>query len=215
MRAFIGKVREPDGSYQESLFVVDMPADVDITTADSGSATRFPTPPKGVTIRRLTHTRAEGIVRGTIAGDRIAYYGEAEDGTRQVFVIPSDGSDKAPDLAKRPVQVTHLPKGAGPGLRWHPSGDAVVCTSDRGIVAVCVKPGPDFGKAVVLTPHGDGTPRDQLVFSPDGALLAYNKIVETKDAAGKVVKNYRGQDLCQIFLLPFNEDCFRATAKSH
>src|SRR6185503_5257820 len=33
MRAFIGKVREADGTYQESLFMVDVPADVDITTA--------------------------------------------------------------------------------------------------------------------------------------------------------------------------------------
>ena len=89
MRAFIGKVREPDGSYQESLFVVDVPADVDITTADSGSATRFPSPPKGVNIRRLTHTKAEGIVRGTVEGDRIAYYAPVADGTTQVFIVPS------------------------------------------------------------------------------------------------------------------------------
>jgi len=215
MRAFIGKVREPDGSYQQSLFAVDIPADVDITSADSGSGTRFPRPPKGTTIRRLTHTHAEGIVRGTAAGDRIAYYGESADGTPQVFVIPFDGSDQSPNPAKRPMQVTHLPKGAGPGLRWHPLGNAVVCTSNGGIVAVCVKSGSDFGKTVLLTPQDDGGPRDQLVFSPDGALLAYNRIMETKDLTGKVVKNYRGKDLCQIFLLPFSEDCFQGTAKSH
>jgi hypothetical protein len=210
MHAFIGKVREPDGSYKESLFVVDVPADVDITSADSGSQTRFPTPPKGTKIRRLTHTRAEGIVRGTVAGERIAYYGESADGTWQVFIIPSDGSDQSPNPAKRPMQVTHLPKGAGPGLRWHPSGNVVVCTSNGGIVAVCVKAGPDFCKTVFLTPQGDGAPRDQLVCSPDGALLAYNRIVETKDPTGKVAKNYRGLDLCQIFLLPFDQDCFQA-----
>jgi hypothetical protein len=148
-----------------------------------------------------------------VSGDQITYYGESPDGTRQVFIIPSDGSDESPNPAKRPVQVTHLPKGAGPGLRWHPSGHAVVCTSNGGIVAVCVKVGSDFGKTVSLTPQGDGAPRDQLVFSPDGALLAYNRIVETRDPKGKVVKNYRGQDLCQMFLLPFDEDCFRA--RSH
>ena len=42
MRGFIGKVKEEDGSYTDSLFVVDVPANVDITTANSGSATRFP-----------------------------------------------------------------------------------------------------------------------------------------------------------------------------
>src|SRR5215831_9355554 len=97
MRAFIGKVREADGTYQESLFIVDIPAEVDITTADSGSSRRFPTPPRGVKIRRLTHSRAEGIVRGTSAGDRIAYYAQATDGTRQIFTIPSGGSDQATD----------------------------------------------------------------------------------------------------------------------
>jgi hypothetical protein len=77
-----------------------------------------------------------------------------------------------------------------------------------------VKPGSDFGKTVFLTPQGDGAPRDQLVLSPDGARLAYNRIVETRDNSGKIVKNYRGQDLCQIFLLPFNENCFQVRAKS-
>lgn len=215
MRGFIGRVRELDGSYQESLFVVDVPANVDITTADSGSATRFPSPPKGVAVRRLTHKRAEGIVRGTVTDDRIAYYGGAADGTRQVFVIPSDGSDESTNPAKRPVQVTHLAKGAGPGLRWHPSGDCVLCTSNGGIVAVYVRPGSDFGKMVFLTAQGDGAPRDQLVLSPDGTLLAYNRIVETRDNTGQIVKNYCGRDLCQIFLLPFSENCFQEPEKSH
>ena len=79
MRAFIGKVRAADGeAYEQSLFVVDVPADVDITTADSGSATRFPSPPKDVRVRRLTHTWAEGNVRGAYQGDRIAYFARAD-----------------------------------------------------------------------------------------------------------------------------------------
>jgi len=208
MRAFIGKVREPDGTYQESLFVVDVPASVDITTADSGSSARFPTPPKGVKVRRVTHARAEGIARGTIAGDRIAYYAEATDGTRQVFVVPSNGSDQALNPAKRPVQVTHLPHGAGPGLRWHPSRNSIVCSSNGGIVTACVKPGPAFGKTVFLTPQGDGPPRDQLVLSPDGKLLAYDRAVPTTDERGEAVKSYRGLDPCQIFVLPIVEDGF-------
>lgn len=206
MRGFIGKVREPDGSYQESLFVADVPPDVDIPTADSGSRTRFPTPPNGVKIRRLTHLRAEGIVRGTVTGDRIAYYGYAPDGTRQVFIIPSDGSDESTEPEKRPVQATHLPHGVGPGLRWVPSGNWLVCTSNGGIVAVCTRKGDDFGKTVFLTPQGDRPARDQLVVSPDGTLLAYNKAVPTTDDRGRVVKTYRGLDFTQIFILPFNED---------
>jgi hypothetical protein len=97
-----------------------------------------------------------------------------------------------------------LPKGAGPGLRWHPAGEWIVCTSNGGIVATCVKPGPSFGKSTFLTPQGDGTPRDQLVLSPDGKLLAYNRMVATKDAQGKPAKTYNGQDPTQIFVLPFS-----------
>jgi hypothetical protein len=203
MRAFIGKVREPDGTYQESLFVTDVPAGVDITTADSGSPTRFPAPPKGIKIRRLTHTRAAGIVRGSLQGDRIAYYAGAPDGKNQIFVIRSDGSDEDPNPAKRPVQATHFPKGAGPGLRWHPSGNWIVCTSDGGVAAICVKSGPTFGKTVFLTAQGDGPAREHLVLSLDGKLLAYDRSVPTQDKAGKSMKTYNGLDPSQIFILPF------------
>ena len=47
-RAFIGRVRNDDGvTYEQSLFVADVPIDVDITTADAGSAQRYPRPPEG------------------------------------------------------------------------------------------------------------------------------------------------------------------------
>jgi len=202
MRAFIGTVREEDGTYQDSLFVVDVPADVDITTADSGSAERYPTPPEGLQIRRLTHTWARGIVRGTLEGDRIAYYAKADDGTTQVFIIPSDGSDKSDDPAKRPVQATHLANGAGLAVRWHPSGNSIACMADGGVAVTCVKPGPKFGKSVFLTPHGDAE-RIALVWSPDGKLLAYNKAVPTTDNEGNPVRAYDGSDFRQIFVVDF------------
>ena len=204
MRGFIGKVRNDDGvTYEESLFVVDVPANVDITTADSGSDTRYPSPPKGLTIRRLTHTLCEGIIRGTVAGDRIAYYATVSDGTKQLFIIPSDGSDQSPDPEKRPKQATTLPDGAGACVRWHPSGNSIACLSNDGIVVTCVQPGPKFGKSVFLTPQGDGKDRSQLVWSPDGKLFAYNMSVPTKDANGNVVKTYDGKDCIQIFTIEF------------
>jgi len=54
MRAFIGKVREADGTYQQSLFVARVPKEVDITTADAGGPGRYPKPPQGITVQRLT-----------------------------------------------------------------------------------------------------------------------------------------------------------------
>jgi hypothetical protein len=203
MRAFIGKVREDDGSYTESLFVVDVPADLDITTADSGSATRFPAPPKGLTVRRLTHTPASGVVRGTVQGDRIAYFAPDDKGMKQVFVIASNGSDKDPDPAKRPVQLTDFPKGVQGGLRWHPSGNTVLCVSEGAIVATCAKPGPQFGKSVFLTGKDDNAPRFDPVWSLDGNVIAYNRAVPTPGPGGKPAKTYNGKDMVQIFAIDF------------
>ncbi|NIA16084.1 MAG: DUF3748 domain-containing protein [Nitrospiraceae bacterium] len=209
MRAFIGKVRaegtddEGKPRYEESLFVIDLPADVDITTADSGSPTRYPAPPKGVSIRRLTHDWAGGIVRGTPDGDRIAYYGKAADGTTQIFIIPSDGSDRDSDPAKRPVQATRLPHGAEPGVRWHPSGNSILCISNNAVVSTCVKPGADFGRSVFLTPEGDAPAREELVMSLDGTMIAFTKQMPTNGADGKRVKTYDGSDFRQIFVLDF------------
>lgn len=204
MRAFIGTVRNEDGTtYEHSLFIIDIPRDIDIATADSGSATRFPAPPKGTSIRRLTHTWAEGTVRGSFDGSRVAYYAKAPDGTTQIFVIASDGSDQSPDPAKQPKQATFLPEGSTDGIRWHPSGNTVFSISNGGIVATCVKPGPLLGRSVFLTPQGDAPERIKLTSSQDGALLAFNKAVHTKDEQGKIVKAFDGTDILQIFTVPF------------
>ncbi len=202
MRAFIGKVRNEDGeTYEESLFVVDIPADVDITTADSGDATRFPAPPEGVHIRRLTHDWAGGIARGSHDGKRIAYYGKDAHDLSQVFIIPAHGSDRHDDPGMRPVQVTFLPNGTEAGLRWHPSDAYISCISDGGLVLTYVAPGPYFGRSIWITPRNDGEERYAPVFSPDGAVLAYNRKVPTKNSAGVVAKNYAGENFSQIFMI--------------
>ena len=203
MRAFIGKTRNEDGSYTESLYVVDIPKEVDITTSDSGSATRYPAPPKGVTVRRLTHDTAIGVVRGAPDGGRIAYFGKDAAGDTQVFVIAANGSDKSDDPARRPMQVTRVPGGVETCLRWHPSGRTLFVTVQGGIAAVCAAPGPRFGEIVHLTPRKDGAPRHALVVSPDGRTVAYNRLVPTKGPDGNTVKNYAGLDMKQIFALDF------------
>lgn len=207
VRAFIGKVRDDDGiGYTESLFTVSIPGNVKITTADSGSATRYPSPPKGVTVRRLTHDWAGGVVRGTAQGDRIAYFGKDAGGQTQVFVIPVDGSDRDENLTKRPVQLTKFERGVGTFMRWHPSGNTLFCLSDNGIAAVCTKPGPLFGKYMLLTPQGDEAVRSNLVVSPDGRSVAYNKPAPVCDDSGYRSVNYKGEDCLQIFLLEFPDD---------
>jgi hypothetical protein len=197
MRAFIGKVRNDDGkTYEQSLFVADIPVEIDITTADSGSASRFPSPPNGIKIRRLTNSWAEGIVRGSSDGKWIAYYGKSKDGTTQVFLIHAEGEDE-------PKQVTNFPEGTSHGLRWHPSGQSIFTMSKNGVVAVCVSPGELFGNATFLTDQGIGPERTKLAISWDGKMLAFNRPVPMRNEDGAPIKNYAGEDHLQIFVLPF------------
>lgn len=203
MRAFIGKVMEEDGSFQESLFVADIPRGVDITTAGAGTATRYPSPPEGVTIRRLTNTWAGGIVRGSPDGARIAYYADYHDGSRQIYIIPSDGADDHPDPRKHPQMISSFEAGAGPGLRWHPTGNSIACFSNHGLAIIVSRPGQRFGETQWLIPRGGDTVRDQLVWSPDGRWLAYCKAVPFHDADGAHRTAYDGADFTQIFVVEF------------
>jgi hypothetical protein len=205
-RAFIGRVRNEDGeTFEQSLFVAEVPRAVDITTADAGSAQRYPRPPKGVSIRRLTHTFAAGTAYGSPDGKRIAYFARDAQGATQVFVIPENGSDRASDPQLRPRQLTHLQEIRANSLRWHPSGEALSVVSDGGIVVVCAKPGVNLGQAVILTAANDGQARHEAIWSPDGRVLAFNRSVPARDAEGKPALSYAGKDFTQIFTLDVPE----------
>ena len=161
MRAFIGRVKEADGTFRNSLFVVDVPANVDVTTAFAGDRTQYPRPPRGTRIRRLTTGEASGIVRGTRDGKWIAYVAADASATKQVFVIPSQGGT--------PKQVTHAPGGVQGGMRWHPSDTYLAASTANGIVVT----NWTTGKSVSLTEKGG----DALVWSNDGKTLAFNRKV--------------------------------------
>jgi uncharacterized protein (TIGR03437 family) len=207
MRAFVGKTLEANGSYVSSLYVVDIPANIDVTTADSGTKTVYPTPAKGLTIRRLTHTPAGGTVRGSLDGKYIAYYAPAADGTTQLFIINSQGSDQSSDPAMRPKQLTFMPGGIYGGVRWHPSGNSVGVIMDNGVAVICVKDGPLFGATRFITSHGDGkNSPDALVWARNGNRLAYVKRTVTYDSTGKLAKDVGGNDFKQIWLVDF-PDC--------
>ena len=201
VRAFVGTIMENDGSFAEALFTVTIPDGTDITTADSGSATRYPTPPKGLIIRRLTKTCASGIVRGSHDGTRIAYYAKDANGVVQLFIVPVEGGEDASDPAMRPAQATKLRTGVASGLRWHPEGHTLYCVSNNGVVSTCVVPGDDFGKSTYLTAQGDGPERLNVVCSWDGKRLAWNQAVPVYDAQGNRQRNYKGEDFMQIFTL--------------
>lgn len=161
MRAFVGRVKEADGSLRNSLFVVDVPADLDVKTASAGDATHFPTPPRGVRVRRLTTTEVSGVARGSRDGKWIAYVALAADGSKQIFVIGSDG--------KNSRQVTKAPGGVLGGPRWHPSGRYIAVPARTGILVLDLAEGTE---RLLTSPTGTA-----LVWSNDGKKLAFNRKV--------------------------------------
>jgi hypothetical protein len=194
MRAFIGKVRDRNGIYYENdLFVADIPADIDITTSFSGTQDQYPEPPKGITIRRLTHgMNVTGIVRGSSDGRQIAFAATDTDSIHQVFITKTDGSDK------QPARVTSLDSPVS-SIRWNPSGEWVFCISDGNLIVTYVGTRFGFGKTIRLS--DDRLERDQLVVSPDGDLLAYVIPVPARDTSGNIVKDAAGNDFRQIFIM--------------
>ncbi len=194
MRAFIGKVRAQNGiDYENDLFVADIPLDINITSAKSGSLDSYPEPPEGISIRRLTQgMKVGGIVRGSSDGSKIAFAAPDEAGIDQVFIISALGPDK---------EATKLTRLASPvsSIRWHPSGHWVFCISDGNVFVTYLGSSSRFGRTIQLS--NDRLSRDQLVVSPDGNLLAYIIPVPTKDESGAIVKDALGNDFRQIFCM--------------
>jgi len=200
LRAFIAKIRSEDGiSYDTALCVAEIPEDTDITTADAGTAMRYPSPPEGIRIHRLTHSGwAGGIVRGSPDGKRIVYLIKDQNQIKQAALIEADGSDLDEDTTKHPRQITNFDQDVS-APRWHPSGNWLFCLSGGNIAAVWVAGDEKFGKAVWLT--DDHRQREELVVSPAGDELAFSIRVPTKDKNNQIVKDVEGKDFRQIFVL--------------
>ena len=203
VRAFIGKVRAENGvDYESSLFVAEIPENIDIATSFSGDKDSYPTPPKGVIIRRLTHSISDdGIVRGSFDGKNIAYLSQDENGVMQVFVIAVDGSDLSDNSEKRPKKVTNFKSDAS-NIRWQPSDKRVFSISNGKIYASMVKGFDDFGKTTLLTPNDDE--RGELVVSPKGDQLAYTINIEDENSQlivdGKIKNTFS-----QIFVMDISQ----------
>jgi hypothetical protein len=179
-RAFIGTTRDSHGKELDELYIVDIPDDITHPGPLGpleGTDTSFPMPPAGASQRRLTFTGdakypgCQGIVRCSSDGEEIAFRMRDAQGQWQIFLLSPNGGS--------PRQATFVEGGVDSGVRWHPSGKAVVCTAGTRIVATAVERGPAFGRSVVLS---DLAPAPfALVWSHDGKTVAYNRIVKTKD----------------------------------
>jgi len=199
MRAFIGKVRAQNGiDYDYDLFVADIPADINIRTANSGTQDQYPEPPEGITIRRLTQgMNVKGIVRGSPDGTQLVFAAPDKDGIDQVYITDALGGDKQPTL------LTRLTSSVS-SIRWHPSGDRVFFISNGNVFVTYL--GSRVGSGLTIQFSDDRLLRDQLVVSPNGNLLAYIIPVPTEDGSGAIVKDAGGDDFRQIFCMELDWD---------
>ena len=175
-RAFIGTARDADGNELEDLYIVDIPEDISQPGPLGpleGTDTQFPMPPTGAEQRRLVNTAdrkhpgCKGIVRASHDGSQIAFLMQDENADWQVFLISPLGGE--------PKQATFIEGGVDAGVRWHPSGEAIVNVSGNRIIVTSVAQGASFGKSRVISDQGPAP--FALVWSHDGKTIAYNRIV--------------------------------------
>jgi hypothetical protein len=197
-RAFIGKIRNADGvTYDQSLFVVDLPKEIDLATIDSGGPKRFPAPERHH--HPPAHPRLGGWHRARRAR-RLAHrllregrLGPDADlcrarGRRRHGQGPREAPAAAHAFPRRHRAVPPLAP-----LRRH----ALCITAKNAIARIDLA----TRKATLLTPEDTAPERSRLVVSPDGEHIAFNKPVSMTDVHGAPLKSYDGKDFLQIFVM--------------
>ncbi|MCX6907105.1 MAG: DUF3748 domain-containing protein [Verrucomicrobia bacterium] len=187
--AFQGHVVTEKGETISEVFIVNLPDDL-TQLGDgplAGTETRMPSPPCGVTQRRLTFTigrKYPGIqgprhwLRSSPDGSRIAFLMKDDAGVAQLWtVLPNGGS---------PAQLTHNPWPIASAFTWSPNGQRIAYMMDN---SVCVTDAAT-GETMRLTPRSDDTssPRPEAcVFSPDGTKITFVRRVPSPDAPANQV----------------------------
>lgn len=196
--AFLGNVTAPDGREHAEVFVVDLPAD--LTQAGdaplAGTATTRPAPPRGVGQRRLTFTadrKYPGVattprhwLRVAPAGAQIAFLMKDEEGTVQLWTVPTKGGSVR--------QVTHNATGIASTFTWDPEGRRIAHTMDGSVCVTEVA----TGRTTRLTERREGSEAPEpfaCVFSPDGRQIAFTRRVPRGAASW-----------AQVFAVPANSE---------
>ena len=177
------------------VFVCDLPDDLDeLTVAGeqplAGTPTSRPSPPRGVTQRRLTFTvdrSHPGIdgprhwLRSSPDGSRIAFLMRDDRGVVQLFTVSPNGGP--------PVQVTHDDWSVASSFSWSGDGRRIAYVADLSVFIVDVASGASTRLTDRTIP---APPRPEAcVFSPDGRRIAFMRSVAGRstqpgDAAAKV-----------------------------
>ncbi len=176
--AFLGTLSADDGKPFTEVFVVDFAEEIDRATpglALAGTSDTFPNPPANTAIRPLT--RSGGIraprhwVRCSPDGATIAFLQTDENGIVQLQGVSPNGG---------PVrQLSHFKESVDSPFTWSPDGKFIACSVGERVRLLDVA----SGDSKILTrqfPDGQ-QPRHGIVFSPDGATIAFNRLLPHPD----------------------------------
>ncbi|WP_205630882.1 DUF3748 domain-containing protein [[Enterobacter] lignolyticus] len=179
--AFIGDTLSARGEKVPELFIVDLPKDEPGwkragATPLQGTPQTMPAPPAGVMQRRLTFThqnRYPGLVsqprhwvRSNPQGDTLAFLMRDDNGVAQLWCISPQGENLR--------QVTTA-SGVQSSFNWHPSGKWLGFVLENRLALCDVA----TGEITFLTTDRENPPSaDAVVFSPDGALIAWMEDVD-------------------------------------
>ena len=184
--AFQGHVIVHDAAFGglrtvSEAFVCDLPDDpAAVAFAGekplAGTPTSRPSPPRGVTQRRLTFTADRsypGIdgprhwLRSRPDGSRIACLMRDESGIVQIFTVSPTGGE--------PEQVTHDAWHVASSFSWSPDGRRIAYVADSSVFVVDVA----SGVSTRLTDRTIAAPPrpEACVFSPDGRRIAFMRSV--------------------------------------
>lgn len=182
--AFQGNVVTAKGTTISEVFVVDLPDDL-TRPGDgplAGTEKRMPSPPRGVTQRRLTFTadrKFPGIqgprhwLRSSPDGSRLAYLAKDDAGIVQIWTVSPNGG--------APSQLTRNPWPVASAFTWSPDGRWIAHVGNNSVCLTDARTGETLG----LTPRSDDAtaPRPEAcVVSPDGGSVAYVRRLPSPNA---------------------------------
>lgn len=173
--AFQGTVSTASEKSIAEVFIADLPDDVTQSGERpiAGTNEQRPSPPKGVTQRRLTFTaerKFPGLqgprhwLRSSPDGSQIAFLMKDDLGVVQLWTISPNGGT--------PKQLTHNAHDVASAFTWSPDGRQIAHVMDN---SICVTEA-DSGVTTRITHRSSDefAPRPEAcVFSPDGRQIAF------------------------------------------
>lgn len=177
--AFQGNVRDAAGKTVTEVFVVDLPDDLSKAAPGApleGSATTRPNPPVGTRQRRITFTTDRpfpGVqgprhwLRSSPDGSQIYFLMKDPNGHVQIFAVSPNGS---------PIRlVTNNPFSVQTPFNVSPDGTQLAYGADNSVFITDIR----TGATRRLTPRSsdDNRPTSGVIWSNNGAVLAYNRYV--------------------------------------